>query len=131
MFYLNLKRPPSAERLPHYELRKKPMNTPCNDETVARRILDGMQADEVWVFGSRARGDHQPESDLDLLVLVPESSEARHVRSRRARGIVADVPRPMDICVVTRREWNSQCRIANTLPFLAQREGRILAKRNG
>jgi predicted nucleotidyltransferase len=107
------------------------MNTPCNDETVARRILDGMQADEVWVFGSRARGDHQPESDLDLLVLVPESSEARHVRSRRARGIVADVPRPMDICVVTRREWNSQCRIANTLPFLAQREGRILAKRNG
>jgi uncharacterized protein len=102
-----------------------------SDVTVARRLLDGMEADEVWIFGSRARGDNNPESDLDLLVLVEESPDSRHVRARRARGIVADVPRPMDICVLTRREWNSQCRIANTLPFIAQREGRILAKRNG
>jgi len=41
------------------------------------RLLEGMQADEVWLFGSRARGEAEAGSDLDLLVLVPESREAR------------------------------------------------------
>ena len=107
------------------------MNFTSNDTQVAQRILNGMRADEVWVFGSRARGDFREDSDLDLLVLIPDSNEARHIRSRRARSIVADISRPMDICVLTRNEWQKQVRIANTLPFLAQKEGRILAKRNG
>lgn len=98
---------------------------------IAQRILNAMGADEIWVFGSRARGDYRDDSDLDLLVLIPDSNEARHVRSRRARGIVADISRPMDICVFTRNEWQKQVRIVNTLPFLAHKEGRILAKRNG
>ena len=107
------------------------MDFTSNDTQVAQRILNGMRADEVWVFGSRARGDFREDSDLDLLVLIPDSDEARHVRSRRARSIVADIYMPMDICVLTRNEWQKQVRIANTLPFLAQKEGRILAKRNG
>jgi hypothetical protein len=107
------------------------MDFTSNDIQVAQRILNGMRADEVWVFGSRARGDFREDSDLDLLVLIPDSNEARHVRSRRARSIVADISGPMDICVLTRNEWQKQVRIANTLPFLAQKEGRILAKRNG
>lgn len=107
------------------------MDFTSDDTQVAQRILNGMGADEIWVFGSRARGDFRDDSDLDLLVLIPDSNEARHARSRRARGIVADISRPMDICVLTRNEWQKQVRIVNTLPFLAQKEGRILAKRNG
>ena len=110
---------------------KNHMEPAYDDTQVAQRILNGMLADEVWVFGSRARGDFRVDSDLDLLVLIPDSNEARHVSSRRARGIVADIFRPMDICVLMRNEWQKQVRIANTLPFLAQKEGRILAKRNG
>jgi len=107
------------------------MDLTYDDAQVAQRILIGMKADEVWVFGSRARGDFHSDSDLDLLVLIPDSNEARHIRSRHARGIVADISRPMDICVLTRNEWQKQGRIANTLPFLAQKEGRILAQRSG
>ncbi len=30
------------------------------------------QIDEVWIFGSRARGDHRPDSDLDVaLIMTP------------------------------------------------------------
>ena len=33
-----------------------------------------MQAVEVWLFGSRARGDHRPDSDYDLLAVVPDNA---------------------------------------------------------
>ncbi len=53
------------------------MDLTYDDAQVAQRILIGMKADEVWVFGSRARGDFHSDSDLDLLVLIPDYNEAR------------------------------------------------------
>ncbi len=100
------------------------------ENEVAVRLLEGMQADEVWLFGSRARGDAEEGSDLDLLVVVPDSEEARHVRSRRARLLVADVPESMDVAVVTRDEWQRQAGVVNTLPYVASHEGRLLATRD-
>jgi len=39
------------------------------------RLLDRYPIEQVWVFGSVARGDDRPDSDLDLLVeLSPEAS---------------------------------------------------------
>ncbi len=101
------------------------------EREVAARLLEGMQADEVWLFGSRARRDAKAESDMDLLVVVPESQEARHDRSRRARLLVADIPEPMDVAVVTRDEWRRQAGVVNTLPYIAVHEGRLVAKRGG
>jgi predicted nucleotidyltransferase len=34
----------------------------------------------IWAFGSRARGDHDPDSDLDVCVVVPEPTE--HLREQ-------------------------------------------------
>ena len=101
------------------------------EREVAARLLEGMQADEVWLFGSRARRDAKAESDMDLLVVVPDSQQARHDRSRRARLLVAAIPQPMDVAVVTRDEWRRQACVVNTLPYLASHEGRLVAKRSG
>ena len=32
----------------------------------------GRRLAQVWLFGSRARGDHRPDSDVDLLVVLHE-----------------------------------------------------------
>lgn len=37
---------------------------------------------EVWMYGSRARGDWQAESDLDLLMLLAGEEGPRHWRWR-------------------------------------------------
>jgi len=43
---------------------------------VVERLVNGLNPVEVWLFGSRARGGHQPDSDFDLLVVTrPEDGE--------------------------------------------------------
>ena len=34
-------------------------------------IVHAVRPERVYVFGSQARGDAQPDSDVDLLVVVP------------------------------------------------------------
>lgn len=50
-----------------------------SEATVAeaiRQVVDGYKKvfgdrlAQVWLFGSRARGDHRPDSDVDLLVVL-------------------------------------------------------------
>jgi predicted nucleotidyltransferase len=35
------------------------------------RIVEAMQPEAIYLFGSHARGDAGPDSDYDLLVIVP------------------------------------------------------------
>jgi predicted nucleotidyltransferase len=39
------------------------------------RLVDLMAVDELRVFGSRARGDADPDSDLDVLVVLRENAK--------------------------------------------------------
>jgi predicted nucleotidyltransferase len=74
------------------------------DESViqeaGRRLADAAGGDaRVILFGSHARGDAGPDSDLDLLVIEPEvrSRRAEFVRLRkRLRGLGI----PIDLIVV-------------------------------
>ena len=36
---------------------------------VARAVYDAVRPEKVILFGSRARGDHRPDSDIDLLII--------------------------------------------------------------
>ncbi len=31
--------------------------------------------EEIWLFGSRARGDHRQKSDIDLAILCPKATD--------------------------------------------------------
>jgi uncharacterized protein len=39
------------------------------------RIANLPFVDEIWLFGSRARGDNQERSDIDLAILCPKASD--------------------------------------------------------
>jgi len=93
---------------------------------VAERIGVELPAEEVWLFGSQARGDASPDSDLDFLVVVGESDRPGHHRSREAHSLVREIRVPKDIVVLTRKQWLHQENVVNTLPYLAKKEGRIL-----
>jgi uncharacterized protein len=95
-------------------------------ETAAKRIGMELPAEEVWLFGSQARGDAGPDSDMDFLVVVGDSAQPGHHRAREARSIVREIPVSKDIVVLTRKQWLLQENVVNTLPYLAKKEGCLL-----
>jgi uncharacterized protein len=92
-------------------------------ELVARRLLRGLQADAVYLFGSYARAEAGPDSDLDLLVVVPDSAVSRYQRGIEARRLVGDIAVPKDIVVMTRKEWESERGVVCSLASTVAREG--------
>lgn len=56
-----------------------------------RRLAEGAAPEQVWLFGSYARGDFGPDSDIDLLAVVPEMPPgALREAPLAARGPVGD-----------------------------------------
>ena len=50
----------------------KPRNADRAIENMAQRIVERFSPLQILLFGSRARGDAQDDSDVDLIVVFPE-----------------------------------------------------------
>jgi predicted nucleotidyltransferase len=67
---------------------------------VVRRIVDVARPDRIVLFGSAARGQMGPDSDLDLLVVKSGVSHRRHLAQQIYRGLLG-LTVPVDVIVVT------------------------------
>lgn len=38
------------------------------------RIVEELRPLEIWLFGSRVRGTHRPDSDWDLMAVLPDTA---------------------------------------------------------
>lgn len=90
---------------------------------MASRLKSRMHAEQVWLFGSQARGTAGAESDVDLLAVVPTSAASRYQRAVAARRELADFNLPMDIVVLTHDEWEREIKAPSSLCSAVAREG--------
>lgn len=47
-------------------------------DEIVRRVVEAVHPDKIILFGSHARGDAGPDSDLDLLVVTPSEEPRLH-----------------------------------------------------
>jgi predicted nucleotidyltransferase len=95
-------------------------------------IIDELHPDEIILFGSRARGSQRDQSDVDLLIIVPDSEEAkrhrRHLEGRVYRRL-AHFRVPKDILIFTRHEVQRWRNVVGHIVESSLREGRQLYAR--
>ena len=99
-------------------------------EEIVRRIVALADPDKIIIFGSRARGDHRPDSDIDILV-IKESTEPRYRRPGPLYGALATLPRAVDIdiSVYTPEEVADWRDVRQAFVTTAAREGIVLYER--
>lgn len=99
------------------------------DETaraVVNATASAIDPDQIILFGSRARGDARADSDLDLLVIMPEPFDARHRRRdllRRVRRALHGYRIPVDILLYSRDEVDTWSQSPNHAIGRSLREG--------
>ena len=97
--------------------------------TMTERIVRDFDPVQIILFGSHARGDAHPQSDVDLLVVFSEIADKRKA-AVDIRRTLADLPVAKDILVTTPEELARQRDWVGTVLRSAQREGEILYGRN-
>ena len=79
----------------------------------------------VILFGSSARGDTTPSSDIDLLVVMPVGTHRLHTM-QRLYGSIRGVAVPFDILVATTADLEERGEALGLIYRDALREGREL-----
>lgn len=100
--------------------------TPSLLHEITRRLVAEFHPERIILFGSRAWGEPTEDSDVDLLVIVPDSDISPTRRSQRAHRCLGALRVPADILVKTRAEADRLGRVATSLVSRAQAEGEVL-----
>jgi len=104
-----------------------------NEETLLHQIVETIvrevAPEAIILFGSRARGDARPDSDVDLLVVESEPFSSQRSRRKEAarlymalRGLAVS----KDILLYSRDEFDHWKNSLNHVAGKAHREGRVL-----
>lgn len=89
------------------------------------RVVAGLRPEQVWLFGSRGRGDARPDSDWDLLAVLPDDAPDHLLDGEHVwREVIAPQRVPVDVVPVRRSEFDEMRRFAGSLCRTVALEGR-------
>jgi predicted nucleotidyltransferase len=93
---------------------------------ISRRVVAALAPERVVLFGSYAWGTPDPDSDLDLYVIVPDQLEPSYRLARRAYRALHGVGTQVDVVVRTRAESERNAAIVSTLDHEVLKRGLVL-----
>jgi uncharacterized protein len=95
---------------------------------IVRRIVDASQPEKIILFGSRARGEARPDSDLDVLV-IKESDEPGYRRDAALYLALAGLNAPVDVMMYTPEEVSEWSTVPQAFITTAIRGGKVVYER--
>lgn len=95
---------------------------------MVRRIVERFHPETIILFGSRARGETNPDSDVDLLVVMPFRG-SRLRKQTEIRLALRDFMLAKDVVVSSPEEFAWRREIPGTIERPAALEGKVLYAR--
>ena len=106
-------------------------NAPVPKATIrrmVRTIVGQFKPEQVILFGSHARGEAGPQSDVDLLVVM-EVRGSKREQQLRLRMALSEKHVPVDVIVTRPHDFAWRKDVVGTVEWPAFREGKILYAR--
>lgn len=99
-------------------------------QIITTRITEAIHPQKIILFGSWARGERGPHSDIDLLI-IQESDLDRPQRYAQVRRLFWGMGLPMDILVYTPEEFARYQTVPGSFTHTVAREGKVLYAQPG
>jgi len=93
---------------------------------MTRRLVAEFHPEQIYLFGSRAWGKPNEDSDVDLLVIVSQSDMKPVQRAVRAHRCLRGIHVPVDVLVKTRAEVDEYRDVYASLECEILERGKVL-----
>ena len=90
---------------------------------IVRRLVEAYHPERIYLFGSAARGDAGPDSDYDLMVIVPDDSSREMLDPTTGYTALRGLDISKDILISTRHNFDKQLHLKASFPSTIVREG--------
>jgi predicted nucleotidyltransferase len=97
-------------------------------ERMVNRIVEGFDPQKIILFGSYARGNFGPDSDVDLLIVMNVTGSKKDVAIQIDRALI-DRRLPLDIVVATPEDIERYSGLVGNVIRPALKEGKVLYER--
>jgi predicted nucleotidyltransferase len=95
-------------------------------EEIVERLVKGLSPEKIILFGSYAYGEPTEDSDIDILVIIPDSAEPRYRRAQKACSFLWGLAIPTEVVVLTQREVERSSTVIASLAYQALHRGKVL-----
>ena len=93
---------------------------------IVSRLVKAYGPKSVYLFGSVASGEATADSDIDLLLVMPDDAAPERRRGSLAFHALRGIDASVDVVVWTRGYFESRQSVRSSLPAVIAREGRLL-----
>ena len=95
-------------------------------EEAVRRIVAALQPERIYLYGSHAYGQPHQDSDVDLLVVITQSTLPTCKYAVEAYRALRGLFLPAEIKVVTREEFEQRTQWFSSIERVVQEKGEAL-----
>src|SRR5205807_1116362 len=89
------------------------------------QIVEKFHPEGIILFGSQARGDAGPDSDIDLLVVM-DFEGSKFDKKMEVSDVVRGEAMPVDIIITTPADFAWRKEVTGTIEWPAFQEGKVL-----
>jgi len=97
----------------------------CAIDSITAQLIEKYKPEKIILFGSAARGDAAPDSDVDLLIIKSDTPSFSADRIMEVSGLIErDVP--VDFLVYRPEEFEKRVGLGDPFIGLILKEGKVL-----
>lgn len=93
---------------------------------IMERLIEAFRPLEIYLFGSRARNESGPQSDYDLVLIMPDDAAPELLDPRKACQVLSGTGIAADVLIWPRSYFEQYSVLRASLPGTVKREGRLL-----